>query len=347
MCTRAMWSDNGHAVLVGRNMDWLEDMATNLWALPRGRRRRGLDEGDALEWDVAHGSLVATDKDRATTDGMNERGLGAHLLWLSEADFGAPDDKLPGVAISLWAQLFLDRFSTVAECVEFVDRTPFQVRTVADPDTGAPATVHLALDDAGGDSAVIEYAGGKPRVYHDAAYAVVTNSPPFDDQLAHLRHYQGFGGEQPLPGTAEPADRMVWASYYLQHLPRPRSRSEAIAQLLSVMRNAAQPFGVPDPSTPNVSSTLWRSLSDLSHRIYYFESSFSPNLIWAKLDNLRFGKGAPPTRLNLASESDYVGEVSDRFVPANPFDFAMPSASPPPSAGAAPGASPDSPPEAG
>ena len=345
MCTRAIWSDNGHAVLVGRNMDWLDEMGTNLWALPRGRHRRGLDEGNALEWDVEHGSLVATDMDRATTDGMNERGLGAHLLWLAEADFGAPDDKLPGVATSLWAQLFLDRFSTVEEAVEFMDRTPFQVRTMADPDTGAVATVHLALDDANGDSAIIEYAGGKPRVHHDGSYTVVTNSPPFDDQLAHLRQYQGFGGEQPLPGTTEPADRFVRASYYLQHLPRPRSRPAAIAELLSVMRNAAQPFGVPDPGKPNVSSTLWRSLSDLSNRVYYFESSFSPNLIWAKLDNLRFGKGAPPTRLDLTTESDYVGDVSDRFVPANPFEFAMPSAS---AGGAgAPGAAPDSDPEAG
>jgi penicillin V acylase-like amidase (Ntn superfamily) len=337
MCTRAMWSDNGHAVLVGRNMDWLEDMGTNLWALPRGRHRRGLEDGNALEWEVANGSVVATDKDQATTDGMNERGLGAHVLWLSEADFGAPDDRLPGVSTSLWAQLFLDRFSTVAECVEFMDRTSFQVRTVADPDTGEAATVQLALDDARGDSAIVEYTGGEPRVYHDGAYLVVTNSPPFGDQLAQLREYQGLGGERPLPGTTEPTDRFVRASYYLEHLPRPPSRPAAIAGLLSVMRNAAQPFGIPDPGRRHASSTLWRSLSDLSNRVYYFESAVSPNLIWAKLDNLRFGKGAPPTRLDLTEESGYVGEVSDRFVPADPFDFAMPS--PPAPAG--------SPPEAG
>ncbi len=324
MCTRALWNDNGQAVLVGRNMDWLQDMGTNLWALPRGRRRRGLDRDNALEWTVEHGSLVATEHDQATTDGMNERGLAAHVLWLAEADFGTPDGALPGVSMSLWAQLFLDQFATVAECVQFVQATPFEVWPILEPDTGRPATVHLALDDAAGDSAVIEYIDGKPRVYHDGTYSVMTNSPPFDEQLAHLRRYDGFGGHQPLPGTTEPADRFVRASYYLEHLPPPRSRQAAVAELLSVMRNAAQPFGVPDPSRPNISSTIWRTISDLTNQVYYFESSFSPNLIWTKLDGLRFGKGAPPTKLDLVKEQAYVGEVSDRFVPAEPFAFAMP-----------------------
>lgn len=325
MCTRALWNDNGQAVLVGRNMDWLRDMGTNLWALPRGRHRSGLDAGNALEWTVEHGSLVATEHDQATTDGINERGLAAHVLWLAEASFGAPDGTLPGVSMTLWAQLFLDQFATVAEAIQFVRDTPFEVWPIVEPDTDRAATVHLALDDASGDSAVIEYVDGKPRVYHDRAYTVMTNSPPFDQQLAHLRRYEGFGGHQPLPGTTEAADRFVRASYYLEHLPPPRSHPMAVAELLSVMRNAAQPFGVPDPSRPNISSTIWRTVSDLSNRVYYFESSFSPNLIWTKLDGLRLGKGAPATRLDLVKGPGYVGEMSDRFVPAEPFAFGMPS----------------------
>lgn len=324
MCTRALWSDNGQAVLVGRNMDWLRDMRTNLWAMPRGRRRRGLDGESTLEWTVLHGSLVATDHDQATTDGMNERGLGAHVLWLAEAELGKPEGTLPGVSTSLWAQLFLDQFATVAECVQFVQDTPFEVHLLSDPDTGRPAAVHLVLDDAAGDSAVLEYVDGTPRVHHDGVPAVTSNSPPFGQQPDHLRRYQGFGGEQPLPGTSEAADRFVRASYSLEHLPPPRSRAAAVAELLSVMRNAAQPFGVPDPERPNISSTIWRTVSDLSNLVYYFESSFSPNLIWVRVDGLRLGKGAPATRLDLTKDDTYVGEVSDRFVSAEPFAFAMP-----------------------
>src|SRR5690606_31967743 len=34
VCTRALWPDAADAVLVGRNMDYLRDLGTNLWAFP-------------------------------------------------------------------------------------------------------------------------------------------------------------------------------------------------------------------------------------------------------------------------------------------------------------------------
>jgi penicillin V acylase-like amidase (Ntn superfamily) len=40
--TRALWTKDGQPVIVGRNMDWMEDMGTNLWSLPRGIERDGL-----------------------------------------------------------------------------------------------------------------------------------------------------------------------------------------------------------------------------------------------------------------------------------------------------------------
>jgi choloylglycine hydrolase len=70
-------------------------------------------------------------------------------------------------------------------------------------------TVHLALDEAGGDSAILEYVGGTMRVHHSPSFTVVTVSPPFEEQLERLRGFAGFGGEAPLPGTTEAADRFV------------------------------------------------------------------------------------------------------------------------------------------
>ena len=39
MCTRALWGDANGDVLVGRNMDFHEDLMTNLWTQPRGISR--------------------------------------------------------------------------------------------------------------------------------------------------------------------------------------------------------------------------------------------------------------------------------------------------------------------
>jgi choloylglycine hydrolase len=81
--------------------------------------------------------------------------------------------------------------------------------------------VHLSLADKTGDSAIIEYIGGKVKIYHSRNYTVMTNSPTFDRQLKLARDHKGLGGDKPLPGTSEASDRFVRASYYLKYLPGP------------------------------------------------------------------------------------------------------------------------------
>jgi choloylglycine hydrolase len=186
------------------------------------------------------------------------------------------------------------------------------------PGLDISTTVHLALDDATGDSAVIEYLDGAPVVHHGREHTVMTNSPPFDQQTDQLKQYEGFGGQQPLPGTTEPADRFVRASYYVQRLPPADTADMAYAELLSVMRNAAQPFGTVDPDRPNVSATMWRTLTDLTNRIYGFESSFKPNIIWTHLDQVDFTRAA---KLDLTTPL-LVGDVTAQYTHTEPFRFA-------------------------
>ena len=51
---------------------------------------------------------------------------------------------------------------------------------------GHKANVHLAMEDASGDSAIVEYIGGKPVVHHGRQYTSMTNDPTYDEQLALL-----------------------------------------------------------------------------------------------------------------------------------------------------------------
>jgi len=44
--------------------------------------------------------------------------------------------------------------------------------------------------------------------------------------------------------------------YYVGRLPKPASSTAAVASLLSVLRNAAQPFRIPDPDKPEASATV-------------------------------------------------------------------------------------------
>ncbi|MCQ3828740.1 linear amide C-N hydrolase [Microbulbifer elongatus] len=318
MCTRTLWLDSGQGPIAGRNMDWAQSLGTNLWILPAGAERTGIEnDSNPLKWTSTYASLVATAYDLASADGVNEKGLAAHILWLAESDYGERDTSQLGLSVSLWAQFYLDQFDSVAACVEYTRKHPIQVRPQGDPVSGRWSTVHLALSDASGDSAVIEIINGETQIHHDRSFTVMTNSPPFAQQLEHIKQYQGFGGNLPLPGTTEAADRFVRASYYLSKLPPADTPKRAYAALLSVMRNAAQPFGVPDPARPNISMTIWRTLIDLQRGVYAFESSFSPDIVWVQLNKMDLTKSR---KLDL-SQDGLVGDVTDRFIETPAFKF--------------------------
>ncbi len=321
-CSRVLWVRSGQPVLVGRTMDWFEPMETNLWTLPRGIKRSGLAGKNSLHWTSKYGSVAAVVYGFASADGMNEKGLDANILWLAEADFGSRDDKLPGLSVSLWAQYYLDNFATVAEAIAATEQGRFQLVPVTiGIKEKMSSTVHLSLADKTGDSAIIEYIGGKTKLYHSRNYTVMTNSPTFDRQLELARDYQGLGGDKPLPGTSEASDRFVRASYYLKYLPGPGNYRAAVAGVLSVMRNVSAPFGVNEPGKPNISATIFCTVADLTNGIYYYDSTLSPNIVWLDLRKLNLAAGAPVEKLDLIGNPGLVGDVTARFSPATPFKF--------------------------
>ena len=319
-----MWGDNGQAVVSSRNMDWFESMETELWVLPAGREVNGAGVGDPkpLKWTSKYGSVIASAYNIGTADVMNEKGLGAHMLWLSSSQYGERDPEALGLDVSLWAQYYLDNFETVADAVADYQAHPYQI-VVADI-AGREATIHIQISDATGDIAVFESLNGKIVIHHGKQYTVLTNKPTFDEQLANLKNYKDFGGTEPLPGTTSAADRFVRATYYRDHLAAPATTEEALAGLLSVLRNAAQPFGVPSPNQPNIAPTIWRATLDHSNLGYFFESTSSPYLIWLDLTKLDFSEGAPVKMLRLAEMADKIGEQNDALVDAELFEFSEP-----------------------
>lgn len=324
-CSRVLWADNGQSVVVARNLDWVEDMRSNLWAFPRGIARGGLSGDDnSITWTSKYGSVAASSYDVGTADGINEKGLIANALWLAASDYGKRDQRVPGLSLSLWTQYMLDNFATVAEAVAATEKHDFQIVPTSFVVAGADmaVTIHLSLADASGDSAIIEITGGTPHVYHDRSYTVMTNDPPFAEQLKNLQQYQGFGGTERLPGTTEAADRFVRAAYYRQHLPKPSNYRETVAGVLSIARNVSQPFGSSDARHPDLSHTIWRAVADATDRIYFFESVLSPNIIWVRLDGLDFAAGAPVRKLDLVHEGgDLVGDVTGSFKSSEPLVF--------------------------
>ena len=323
MCTRAVYRGLDDIVITLRSMDWVNDLGSNLWVFPRGLARVGAVQPGGLEWTAQYGSLVAAAFDAGSADGMNEAGLVANLLYLSESDYGDPAvyaGTRPALTIAEWAQYVLDSFATVAEAVEALTHEPFFVVAVKSPD-GKAGTVHLAISDPTGDSAIFEYIDGEQIIHHGPEFQVMTNSPVYDEQLALNRYWEQIGGLTMLPGTNRAADRFVRASFYIQSVPQTADIHEAVATAFSVIRNVSVPRGISTPDQPNISTTLWRSVSDHKNRRYYFESTRAPNVFWVDLADLDFSPGAPVMKLTLTGDAIYAGNVAGQFEAAEPFAF--------------------------
>jgi choloylglycine hydrolase len=131
--------------------------------------------------------------------------------------------------------------------------------------------IHLSLEDATGDSAVVEFLHGKMSVHHGHEYTVLTNEPPLDDQIQNLKGYVFSGGSRPVPGGIDPLSRFARAFYYLKSLPKPRDELGAVASLSCVARTVMTPPGaVPIPGDPSGNSwhTRWMSVADLTNRTF-------------------------------------------------------------------------------
>ena len=258
-------------------------------------------------------------------------GLVANMLYLAEAQYGKVGDK-PPMSIGLWAQYVLDNYATVSEAVDGLQKQPFRIIAPKLPN-GKATTVHLSISDASGDSAILEYIDGELVIHHGKQYKVMTNSPTYDQQLALNSYWEKIGGLKFLPGTNSAADRFARASFLLSAVPTEIDKNfitavpdgtyanQAAAEVVSVMRSVSVPLGITTPGSPNISSTLWRTVADQKNKVYLFDSATTPNAFWVEMADLDLSDGAPVKKLPIAGGKYYAGNTAERFVEETPFKW--------------------------
>ena len=303
-CTTVFANDKGPNKVVARTMDLYRSDEPLIKALPRGQQHNGQTGKNSMTWHSKYGSVVMTAFHTPTvSDGMNEKGLSAHLLYLTETEYPKPEAGAAQISNTAWVQYVLDNFSTVQEALTATK----DLKVVATEVGGRTWPTHLTLEDASGDSAIIEFIHGTPKVYHGKEYQIMTNEPPYNIQLENLKQYKLFGGTRALPGDTDPLSRFVRVSTFLKTLPSTTKSVDAVADVLSVIRTAMVPFGAVNTSEIKAEDawpTRWVSVADLTNKIYFFNATTAPNLIWIDLKDIDFSEGKPeltidPTTITL------------------------------------------------
>ena len=287
-CTRILWAGADGQILTGRTMDWWENLRTDLRILPRGLTRSGIAGSNPIQWTSKYGSLITTAYQTITADGMNEKGLVINIL---------------------------DNFASVSEAVKKLADEPFRIVSRPLPNKTI-LKIHLALSDAAGDSAILEYIEGKLTIYHNKKYTVLTNEPAYHRQLLLYALRQPLDHFLGPPGALHSANRFACAHYYLKTLPDSCDRARAMAGMYGVLKTVAIPPGVSGPINKKWSSTLWTTIADSKNLTYFYSDSLRLNTFRVDLKELVFLPGSPVKKLVLQDTPDaaLTGEISRLFI---------------------------------
>lgn len=321
MCTRILWN-RSEPYVVARTMDWPDTTMPQITVMPRGLSRNGSVIGgekiaeNGLLWDSRYGSVITTIYGVGTADGINEKGLAAHLLYLEDTEFGERDLTRPALGAHLWAQYLLDMAATVEEAAVLLE----SVQVVMVEAHGHRASTHLAIEDASGDSAIVEVLDGVMTIHRDRRFTVLTNEPSFREQTRLLleQDFSAPNDRSPLDGNVNPEARFQRAAYFTDLLPHPQDERVAVAGVLAIARNVSIPFGAPYEGF-GLYNTEYRTVASLTGRRYYFELTTAPNLFWIDLDGCDFEVGAAVRTLD-PDDISLSGDVGSRLTVASaPF----------------------------
>ena len=340
-CTRVFWNDNSIAKVVGRTADWFEAETDpraasdpKLLVLPRGLSKSGAMNGTEVvvtqnpaKWTSLYGSVVVANYNAYVMDGMNETGLAAHALALGVTKYGDRDVSRAGINMNLVVQYLLDNAATVAQALALLP----QIQPVVVGIDGYATGLSFSIEDATGDSAVVEYIDGVAQISHGAGFCVTANTKLTEAKVlldAYNFNFTNTTRSVPVPGNTSSVDRFIRASYYrglLDHVV-PRNALEARAAVMSVMRNVSDPIGAPGDVAGVVHETDWRTVYDLTSRAFVFEN---PRMLTTLTTDLR--------RLNFAAGTGV--HIVDPLEPNLPDDITgryQPTGLPVPAVGGAP-----------
>lgn len=321
MCTSFRIAATDGSIVVGRTMEFPNALGAKVTVLPRDHRGAGTGidgAGTGKAWVARHGvvGMDAFDDPDALTDGMNEAGLYAGLLYMPGfCDYQPADGADPATLLSVVEVVayLLGTCATVPEAVAALAETtvwPY----LFEPFGFAPPA-HVVLHDADGRSAVVEWRDGAQVVF-DNPLGVACNWPHLDWHLTNLRNHlnlsprnpgpQSLGGVEVtpmgqgaglhgLPGDYSSPSRYLRAAALTASLRPVATSAELEMAALHVLNAFDIPWGAvrEDDAAANDDHTLWSSLSNLTTRRFVVRTYDNPVPKAVDLDTVDFDRGRP------------------------------------------------------
>eukprot|EP01065_Artemidia_motanka_P041780 TRINITY_DN5455_c1_g1_i1.p1 TRINITY_DN5455_c1_g1~~TRINITY_DN5455_c1_g1_i1.p1 ORF type:complete len:351 (+),score=97.77 TRINITY_DN5455_c1_g1_i1:94-1146(+) len=328
------WANDQYK-LSGRTMDLGSDMSWTMISVPRGRKfsasAPGLKTG--VQWTTKYGVLgvgpgvpdvpVPGFGTFQLFEGLNEAGVSGSFNALENSSFPTPTNSSRALGLLDTLLYMLTNHGTVAECVEALE-SEVQVW----PGIAGIATkdLHLALRDADGHSAVVEWVGGKQVIYKNDAYGIMTNEPTLD---FHLKNMQYLDWKHSLtrqavevPGAFYPAERFARVHLIKQSLVPPKNYQEAVTGVVHMLNSVNVPNGMWGTDTGSSTEgkqtdhTWWSVVRDHKNKVIFFRTVNNQMLQRVALSEVPLAPGSKPMVLNIdAVPGDWYVSARPKFTP--------------------------------
>ena len=297
MCTAATYC-NGDFYF-GRNLDYEFSYGEHVTIMPRNYPIR-LHSGALDRHHAMIGMAHIQDDYPLYYDAVNEKGLCiAGLNFVGNAVYPPVTRgvaSVPQYALIPW---LLGTCATVAEARNalarvVVDNTPFTPELPC-------AQLHWLVADRSG-CIVVEATADGLHVYDDPA-GVLTNNPPFPQQLAALRNYTRLSPIQPpadfcgvpvtldsrgmgalgLPGDLSSPSRFVRAAFVRANARSAQTEDASVSQFFHILTSVEQQRGCCELDDGQYEITLYSSCCNADRGIYYYTTYDNRQITGVKL----------------------------------------------------------------
>jgi len=312
-CTGVTLEAKDGTVISARSLEFGFDLQPAILFVPRGYKLTAeLGEGkQGASWTPRYACLgMNVFGLPLLAEGLNEAGLGCGAFYLpGYAEYAPPtasssERSILSVHVVSW---ILGNCATVAETKQRIQE--IDVVSGKLPQVPIETPLHYRVTDATGASIVIEYTQGGTLKVHDAPFGIITNSPTYDWHMTNLSNYTslqaadvptleiagqpirepGIGsGLRGIPGDYSPASRFVRATILQAFSTQPADAKAAVTLALHLLNNVDIPVG---PASEQLDGqthydrTEWVSISDLTHRAFYFRTYENQQLRRVALDS--------------------------------------------------------------
>lgn len=221
-------------------------------------------------------------------DAVNEKGLGiAGLNFAGSACYKPKIKDKDNIAQFEFIPWVLGQCSCVTEAKALLKK--INITKFAFNKSLPPAQLHWLISDRSG-SITVESVNQGLNIYDNPA-GVLTNNPPFDEQMFHLNNYMNLSPVNPknlfsdklklkaysygmgalgLPGDLSSQSRFVRAAFTKLNSVSGESEPESVGQFFHILSVVNQPRGCCENDSGNHVITIYSSCCNTNKGIYYY-----------------------------------------------------------------------------